>query len=49
MIQTETRRWISVYLNLAHVYRQLGKMEMAQRMLHQVEVLGGPEAVNVSE
>ena len=43
--QEEKQRWVFVYLNLAQVYRRQGKIDLARRMLHQVEMIGGPVAV----
>ena len=43
----EKQAWVFVYLNLAHIYRRQGKVELAWRMLHKVETIGGPVAVGL--
>lgn len=43
--QEEKQQWVFVYLNLAQVYRRQSKLDLARRMLHQVEMVGGPVAV----
>ena len=46
-IAVNGRRRSCGYLNLAQAYRREGRLEAAQRMLKQVEMLGGAEAVGL--